>query len=397
MKKLILLLILLLFIAPLNLAAAELSVSELVYGEYFSINGSGFGEADEYSKVCFSYMDVCFTAGDFKKDGMLWSDTEIKLYAPDNVYTSGNIIVYVKQTKRVCREQTPGDADSATCVNSFVSQEKEIISYRIKPVVKSVIPQSPVKPGEKITIYGSGFGDTKGSIYFDSYEGYIVNWATSTIEVKPTTIIQDKTEKLKVKSDNALETEINYLVSVKNEEAVGKNEQTNQNNIGSGDKTAKPGEKVIQKPEKQIIKTEAVIRQEFINQEKARAGKVDKNLVNRLQGSIVLQVEEQGQSWYINPTDKKKYYLGRPSDAFNIMRTLALGVNHKFIADNKIFSDCVAGRILLDVEDHGKAYYINPKDNKAYYLGKPADAFNVMKNLGLGISNTNIRNIEIGE
>ncbi len=51
----------------------------------------------------------------------------------------------------------------------------------------------------------------------------------------------------------------------------------------------------------------------------------------------------------------------------------------------------------MDVDDHGKAYYINPKDKKAYYLGRPVDALAVMKNLGLGISNYNIRKIEIGE
>jgi hypothetical protein len=32
-----------------------------------------------------------------------------------------------------------------------------------------------------------------------------------------------------------------------------------------------------------------------------------------------------------------------------------------------------------------------------HYLGRPADAFHVMKNLGLGISNNDIRKIEVGE
>ena len=38
----------------------------------------------------------------------------------------------------------------------------------------------------------------------------------------------------------------------------------------------------------------------------------------------------------------------------------------------------------------------NPEDLKMHYLGRPADAFQVMRELGLGISNDNIRKINIG-
>jgi hypothetical protein len=49
------------------------------------------------------------------------------------------------------------------------------------------------------------------------------------------------------------------------------------------------------------------------------------------------------------------------------------------------------------VEDHGRAYYVNPVDLKMHYLGRPADAFSVMRNLGLGITNANLRQITVGE
>ncbi len=52
---------------------------------------------------------------------------------------------------------------------------------------------------------------------------------------------------------------------------------------------------------------------------------------------------------------------------------------------------------MLDVEKKGEAYYVNPKDLKRYFLNKPSDAFQVMRNLGLGITNTDIRKIEVGE
>jgi len=116
---------------------------------------------------------------------------------------------------------------------------------------------------------------------------------------------------------------------------------------------------------------------------------------NKMLGRILLQVEKSGRSWYVYPGDRMRYFLGRPADAFNLMRKLGLGVNHAYIKkyEKGAFPATVSGKILLDVEDSGKAYYINPTDRKAYYLGRPADAFQVMRKLGLGISNDLIKKI----
>lgn len=36
------------------------------------------------------------------------------------------------------------------------------------------------------------------------------------------------------------------------------------------------------------------------------------NLANKLKGEILLQVEANGEAWYINPEDSQRYYMGRP-------------------------------------------------------------------------------------
>jgi len=46
-----------------------------------------------------------------------------------------------------------------------------------------------------------------------------------------------------------------------------------------------------------------------------------------LNGRILLQVEDLGQAWYVNPLDASRYYLGRPDDAFSLMRRFGLGVS----------------------------------------------------------------------
>ncbi|MFH1564833.1 MAG: hypothetical protein ABIC82_03210 [bacterium] len=54
------------------------------------------------------------------------------------------------------------------------------------------------------------------------------------------------------------------------------------------------------------------------------------------------------------------------------------------------------GRILLQVEENGEAWYVNSANLKRYYLGRPDDAFNIMRSLGLGIANSNLQKIVIG-
>jgi len=112
-------------------------------------------------------------------------------------------------------------------------------------------------------------------------------------------------------------------------------------------------------------------------------------------GYIFLAVQKNGEAYYYYPVDKKGYYLGRPADAFNIMRNLGLGATHDFIHNTAYYPNHVIGRILLDVESHGEAYYIYPKDRKKYYLGRPDDAFSIMRGLGLGVSNADLAYLPI--
>ncbi len=116
-----------------------------------------------------------------------------------------------------------------------------------------------------------------------------------------------------------------------------------------------------------------------------------------LNGRILLQVEDKGQAWYVNPLNSERYYLGRPADALNLMRNLGLGVTNtdlsKFLVQGA--PSRLGGRILLKVQDKGQAYYINPLTLKLLSLGDPATAFQVIRQQGLGITDANLAKIPI--
>lgn len=48
---------------------------------------------------------------------------------------------------------------------------------------------------------------------------------------------------------------------------------------------------------------------------------------NFLSGRILLQVESKGEAWYVNPKNEQRYYLGRPSAALDFLRSQAIGIS----------------------------------------------------------------------
>jgi predicted nucleic acid-binding Zn ribbon protein len=45
---------------------------------------------------------------------------------------------------------------------------------------------------------------------------------------------------------------------------------------------------------------------------------IDKAFADRQKGKMLLQVENKGEAWYVNPDDGKRYFLGKPADAIRV-------------------------------------------------------------------------------
>jgi hypothetical protein len=120
------------------------------------------------------------------------------------------------------------------------------------------------------------------------------------------------------------------------------------------------------------------------------------NLATTLAGRIVIQTQAQGQAWYIDPVSKKRIFLDGPTTAYNTMIANALGISNADFANlSTTVPSNVKGRFIIKTEDHGKLYYVNPVNNSITYIGSPSDAQMLIKTVGLGITNSDLSTIAV--
>jgi|GEM_PF-1756274 len=138
------------------------------------------------------------------------------------------------------------------------------------------------------------------------------------------------------------------------------------------------------------------------------------NTATKLNGKILLQVEEHGEAWYVNPKDNKKYYMKDGAAAYTLMRYFSLGITNQNLdkipkvvdttemknstsaCSKYALANQLKGKILLQAEDHGEAWYIEPTKCRAIYLKDGAVAYEIMRFLGLGITNNDLSKIMEG-
>ena len=131
---------------------------------------------------------------------------------------------------------------------------------------------------------------------------------------------------------------------------------------------------------------------------KLKFTEIDSKLTDRLKGTILLQVEARGEAYYVYPKDSKRYYMANGNEAYRIMRYLGVGITNtdlNKVKTNKSFAKQHSGKIFLQVEAHGEAFYID-FDGNAHYLKDGNAAYAIMRNLGLGITNSDLSKIPEG-
>jgi len=133
---------------------------------------------------------------------------------------------------------------------------------------------------------------------------------------------------------------------------------------------------------------------------------INTTLRNELKGYILLQVQRNGEAWYVHPIDGLRYYLRNGEIAYQIMRFLSLGISDADLAKIPVAGTTgkgdvnlvnrLKGYILLQVQQHGEAWYVNPFDGKRYYMKDGPAAYELMRFHSLGITNENLGGLPLG-
>jgi hypothetical protein len=179
-------------------------------------------------------------------------------------------------------------------------------------------------------------------------------------------------------------------------------------------------------------------------------------LADRLKGYILLQLQSRGEAWYVIPTESKRTYLANGETAYAVMSKLGLGITNanlkkipvgldsrivdtdsdgdglgdkleeglktnphnidsdadgyddfdevthdysplgkeKNIYDQSLVNN-LKGTILLQVEEKGQAWYVHPVNGRRYYMKDGPSAYEIMRFLSLGITNTDLSQIPV--
>ncbi|PKM91112.1 hypothetical protein CVU82_03595 [Candidatus Falkowbacteria bacterium HGW-Falkowbacteria-1] len=133
----------------------------------------------------------------------------------------------------------------------------------------------------------------------------------------------------------------------------------------------------------------------------------DSVLTERMFGRMLLDVEGNGEVYYVDPVTGGKEYLADGAAAYNLLQRRALGISEENFAklslgenkdDTNICKDSVLnnrlkGRIVIRAEANGEAYWIYPENCRAYYTGTFDAAYKLMRDFSLGINKANLAKI----
>jgi len=196
----------------------------------------------------------------------------------------------------------------------------------------------------------------------------------------------------------------------------------------------------------------------LVTAEAEQAKSPNQSLVSLFKGKILLQAEAHGELWYVHTVSGLKYYLPGQPHTITVLTLLADGISQSDLAkiplgispnivsadtdsdglvdifeealgtspinadtDGDSFADKVevdngynpngsgkmplkadfaakqAGRFFLQVEGAGQIWYVNPADNKRYFIpSDSANAYNVLASFSQGIGNADLRQVPVG-
>lgn len=253
---------------------------------------------------------------------------------------------------------------------NWTGQIKSGVNMRDRTCMDSNVVRT-VPGGTSVTILGEADGwykiqlsdGTKGFVWQDFLSITSKNGST---DVKKETVKNESYEK--IKEQEKLKSEEEYARKLAEKEKLLKEQERAL--------VEKEAAKKLAKPPKEVLR-------------------------ERVKGHILLQVEKNGEAWYVHPEKGTRFYMKDGATAYEMMRSFGLGISNtdldRAMKGDKSVLVNIKGRIVLKVQAHGEAYYVHPEKLTLHYLKDGEEAYRIMRELSLGITNKDLEQIGAGE
>ena len=95
---------------------------------------------------------------------------------------------------------------------------------------------------------------------------------------------------------------------------------------------------------------------------------LDLNFINKNKGKIFLDVQRNGEAWYLDPISGQRYFLGNPNDGFKILISLGLGINNLNLQKISTGLLTVVNNQLPFISTIASSYDLNSLEQKIFSL-----------------------------
>lgn len=119
-------------------------------------------------------------------------------------------------------------------------------------------------------------------------------------------------------------------------------------------------------------------------------------LGQRLSGKLLLQVQDHGRIWYVAPQNYRRYEVTF-KNALPLFENFALGISNADLGRIDIdssFAQRLQGTLLLQVQDHGRIWYVDFTGRRHEVTWN--NLLSLFQELSLGISNLDLEKILVG-
>lgn len=121
---------------------------------------------------------------------------------------------------------------------------------------------------------------------------------------------------------------------------------------------------------------------------------------------VVTEQKVDPAAWYINPVDKRRYYFDNEYIGYEKAKLMMLGITNKDLfkiplpgekmTGNLKLRRRLSGRFLLQVENLGRIWYINPIDLKRYYMDGPHSVRYLIDHTGVNAEDKTLVRFNVG-